>query len=123
MVFWRCSARILPASTGADPIAKTTASLPLSMGGLGLRDAFRTCEPALWASWADRLSMIRKRHPEMALEMLHHLNGVDACPSMRAASKAAKSVDWGLGFEQPTWDDFANGDLPPTARSQAWLAT
>ena len=43
---WRCLARILPASTGADPIAKTTASLPLSMGGLGLRDAFRTSEPA-----------------------------------------------------------------------------
>ena len=51
---WRCLAQILPASTG--PIAKATVSLRLSMGGLGLRDASRTSEPAFWASWADCLS-------------------------------------------------------------------
>ena len=71
---WRCLAQILPASTGADPIAKATASLPLSTGGLGLRDASRTSEPAFWASWADCLSIIRKRHPEVALEMVRQLN-------------------------------------------------
>ena len=43
---------------------------------LGLRDASRTSEPAFWASWADCLSMIRKRHSEVALEMVRQLNGV-----------------------------------------------
>ena len=109
---WRCLAQILPASTGADPIAKSTASLPLSMGGLGLRDASRTSELAFWASWADCLSMIRKRHPEVALEMVRQLNGVDACPSLHAGIQVSERVDWGRGFR-----------TSHVGRSCEWFAT
>ena len=39
------------------------ASLPMRMGGLGLRSAVRTSPAAFWASWADALSMIQTRLP------------------------------------------------------------
>ena len=39
---WRCFGRILPATVGADRTAQATATLPLSLAGLGLRDASRT---------------------------------------------------------------------------------
>ena len=89
---WRCLAQILPASTGADPLRT-----PLHCLCPGLRDASRTSEPAFWASWADCLSMFRKRHPEVVLEMVRQLNRVDACPFVHAASRIAR-VDWIPGF-------------------------
>ena len=60
------------------------------------------------------LSMIRQRHPEVALEMVRQLNGVDACPSLHAASGAARELTGVDGFEPPTWDALANGLRPPT---------
>ena len=55
---WRCLARIIPTNVAADGTPKATASLPLAMGGMGLRDASRTNQPAFWASWADCRSMV-----------------------------------------------------------------
>ena len=49
----------------------------------------------------------------MALEM-RQLNGVDACPSLHAASRAARELTGVAGFEPPTWDALANGLRPPT---------
>ena len=54
--------------------------------------------------------MIRKRHPEVAL--VRQLNGVDACPSLHAASRAARELTVVEGFEPPTWDALANGLRP-----------
>ena len=45
---WRCLAPIIPTSVGADGTAKATASLPLAMERMGLRDASRTGQPAFW---------------------------------------------------------------------------
>ena len=60
---WQCLCTILPPAVRADPSAQALATLPLSMGGCGLRDALRTNKPAFWASGADCLSMLRARHP------------------------------------------------------------
>ena len=47
---WRCMCAVLGVATDqCDALAKATASLPLSMGGVGLRSAARTCVPAFWA--------------------------------------------------------------------------
>ena len=53
-----------------------TATLPMSPGGrgLGLRSAVRTSKAAHWASWADCLSMIRERHPQVANIMVEQLD-------------------------------------------------
>ena len=54
---WRCLCAIVvvPSET-CDVLTRGTATLPLSLGGLGLRSAARTREAAHWASWADTRS-------------------------------------------------------------------
>ena len=41
------------------------ASLPLSLGGLGLCNASRMRPAAHWVSWADCLAMVKARHPPL----------------------------------------------------------
>ena len=48
----------------ACKVGREFSTLPLLMGGLGLRSASGLREPAFWASWADCLAMIRQRHPK-----------------------------------------------------------
>ena len=112
---WRCLARIIPISVGADETAKATASLPLAMDGTGLRDASRTSQPALWASWADCLSMVYDRHPDVATMMVRQLSGVDDCesPSLQAASRAARELTGVECFEVPSWEALVRGARPP----------
>ena len=43
-----------------------TVSFPLTRGSLGLQSATRTHIAAYWASWADGLAMVQKRHPDVA---------------------------------------------------------
>ena len=59
---WECLARILDVDLNqCEAGMKASASLPLSMGGLGLRSAVRTRVPANWSSWADCLPMVHAR--------------------------------------------------------------
>ena len=46
---------------------------PPSRGGLGLRTAVLTANAAYWASWADSLHMIQRRHPAVAGQILQEL--------------------------------------------------
>ena len=59
---WQCLCAIL--HVNGDMVtasAKETASVPLSMGGLGLWSAFRSRQASHWASWCDCLELIRDR--------------------------------------------------------------
>ena len=61
---WQCLSNILQIDLNqCDEVVRDVATLPLSMGGLGLRSAVRVRSPAYWASWADCLSMTQARHP------------------------------------------------------------
>ena len=104
---WRCLARIIPTSVVADGAAKATASLLLAMGGMGLRDASRTSQPAFWASRADCLSMVHNRHPDVAKMMVRQLSGVDG------RFQSSPGVDWSGRFEVPSWDALVRGVRPP----------
>ena len=46
--------------------AEQLATLPMRMGGLGLRSAVRTAPAACWASWGDTLLLILDRLPGIA---------------------------------------------------------
>ena len=46
--------------------AREIATLPMRMGGLGLRSARRISAAAYWASWADAIHMISQRLPGVA---------------------------------------------------------
>ena len=96
---WRCLCAILevPEDT-CHLVTRATATLPLSLGGLGLRSAERTKVAACWASWADVLPMIQARHPAVAALMVQHLEGESWSPSMEAASRAATQLEGTAGL-------------------------
>ena len=89
-----------------------TVSLPLSKGGLGLRSAVRSRVAAHWASWADCLPMVQKRHPQVAGIMLQGLNGGRQTISLNVARECATSLAE-AGCELPTWLDLVDGVRPP----------
>ena len=84
-------------------------SLPLSLGGLGLRSASTLSESAFWASWADCLEMICQRHPEVAGQLVDQLEGF---PVLEAAAAAARSLTGAMGFAPPSWHALAAGARP-----------
>ena len=90
---WQCLSDILQADLDqCTEEVREAATLPLSLGGLGLHSAMRMSEPACWASWADCLPMIRARHPEIADEFLHELDGGTEAPCLAEAAQAARNL-------------------------------
>ena len=57
----------------SDMLSRDSSSSPLSMGGLGLRNAVKTSVPSFWASWADSLQMVHERHPVIAERIVEAL--------------------------------------------------
>ena len=97
---WRCLCAIVRVGEDqCDPLAEDVASLPLSMGGFGLRSAVRTSNSAFWASWADSLPMVRERHPEVA-NLVDALDSDPASPILSAVVEAVRAVQVG-GFVPP----------------------
>ena len=89
-----------------------TMSLPLSKGGLGLRSAVRSREAAHWASWADCLPMVQKRHPQVAGIMLQGLNGGGEMASMNVVRECVASLA-DAGCVLPSWFELVDGVRPP----------
>ena len=89
----------LPGEQRAKNEAQQIASLPMQMGGLGLRSARRMAHGAYWASWADALEMIHERVPQVAesvIARLHHEDSNTGCVGeLRVA--AAKGFSDGAG--------------------------
>ena len=52
------------------PIWEIISTLPLCASGMGLRSMMRIRTAIYWASWADCISMIKVRHPDIADEMI-----------------------------------------------------
>ena len=73
-----------------DLVSRVTATLPLSLGGVGLKVA------ACWVSWADVL--FQARHPAVAALMVQHLEGESWSPSMEAARLAATQLEGRCGL-------------------------
>ena len=63
---WRCLCAVVQISPDQPEDVVEAASLPMVLGGVGLRSAVRVSEPAYWASWMDTVPVIRKRHLEIA---------------------------------------------------------
>ena len=62
---WNCLRTIL-GTRRAPASSQVLSSLVLSAGGLGLASAHRVGVAAHWASWADCILMVRRRHPVLA---------------------------------------------------------
>ena len=110
--FWECACTLLNIPSHQDQSTRDTATLPLSLGGLGLRSAVRTSPSAFWASWADCLLIISARHPAVADMIIRELVGHPVTPCLSAASRIARDLVGDGGFEPPSWISLANGARP-----------
>ena len=59
---WGCLCLLLNVNPGQREDIRSSANLPLVLGGVGLRSASRISASAYWASWADCLPMVFARH-------------------------------------------------------------
>ena len=112
MGLWQCLCSILQLDPVQVDVVRETATVPLSLGGLGLRSAQRTRIPAFWASWADSLAMIRQRHPDVAVQLVHQLEGHPDTPCLQAAADATRSIHGVRGFVPPSWEALSHGVRP-----------
>ena len=110
---WSCLQNILGVTLDTDPTVQDNATMPLSQGGMGLRNAVRTSPAAFWASWADCLAMVRARHPELATTILHRMGDPMGPPTLVSAQTVADQLVGVAGFDPPSWEAFANGQRPP----------
>ena len=97
---WACLCTMMGISeVDCEATAREAASLPLGVGGLGLRSASRTHPSAYWAR-ADSLHMVQKRHPGVAGHLLTHLDGVPLGRSLTSATTlpGLLMVSMGLKF-------------------------
>ena len=88
--------------------AWSIATLPLIMGGLGLRSACRRRHVSYGASWADVLHMIRLRHTLVAESMLAGLASNHPGYHLQGAATAWSGLE-GMGFRTPEWGALARG--------------
>ena len=95
-----------------NALAKDAASLPLRMGGLGLRSAVRTSNSAYWASWADSLPMVRERHPGVADMIVDTPESDPATPIFFTVVEAVRAIQV-ANFEPPSWASLSHGARTP----------
>ena len=92
--------------------ARSAATLPLALGGLGLWSALRTRSSAFWASWVDCLPMVFKRYPDWFRGSVGGGSRSWASP-MRRSSK----VGWGPRFRDPFLESTYGRSPASTSRS------
>ena len=109
---WRCFCTFTQIEESQPRDVRATASMPLVLGGFGLRSASRTSKPAYWAIWADCLSMVQRRHPHVAAALVTELQGSPTSPSLQAASQCRAELTGKMGFVPPSWDALAHGERP-----------
>ena len=66
----QCLCDVLHIRNGLPGQTLETASLPLTLGGLGVGGTGRVRDAAFWGSWADCLDMVKARHPQVAQDMM-----------------------------------------------------
>ena len=66
----------LPGDHEQTTMAHNLASLPMRLGGLGLRSARRLAPAAYWASWSDAVPVLQERVPEATAIITRELAGI-----------------------------------------------
>ena len=117
---WTCARKLLQISAANEQdlsVAQQLTTLPMRLGGLGLRAAVRTAPAAYWSSWADAIEMLHERCPSIAAEI------VVALESEEAPQAACLAEVHGIhrllareGFiDMPDWNSLREGRRPRLA--------
>ena len=110
----RCfSAMLFGEDGGALPdTASRQSQLAFRHGGLGLRSARLHAPAAFWASWADSLSAIQRRDPDLAQHIVRQLEPDVPCCRVLDTLKATVTLLARQGFEAPQWHQLLGDDAP-----------
>ena len=99
---------------GVPEANKAVSTLPMRMGGLGLRSTTRCAPAAYWASWADALHMISQRTPDVAHDVLRRLSLEEPIGGCLGELHDAQSELDRKGFWwRPSWPELHEGKRPP----------
>ena len=94
----------IPGDGQQQETAHRFASLPMRLGGLGIRSAARMAPGAYWASWADALPMISGRLPGLADSIVENLvSGLVDRGCLAELQSAADSLTRSGFVAQPGW--------------------
>ena len=116
---WRCLCWILHIPEDqCEATARTASTMPLVLGGMGLRSAARTSLPAYWASWGDCLHMVHQRHPDIARVMVDHLEGGAYTPYLSAAVACERELEGVEGENPPFRTALALEARPPPPQQE-----
>ena len=114
---WRALEAVMGRLPGDDrqtEMARNISSLPMRMGGLGLRSARRSAPAAYWASWADCLSMLQKRLPEVTTHIMDQLAvGAGGQGCLGELCSASRRLDQSGFVARPDWTQLQEGLRPP----------
>ena len=88
------------------------ASLPFTMGGMGLRSAVLTSGAAYLSSWADCLEMTAARIPSVADMIVTQMDQEDAGFHVSGAAQVREQLVR-TGFDAPNWQAFRAALRPP----------
>ena len=80
------------------------ASLPLRLGGHGLRSAVRMSSGTFWVSWADAMHMVADRLPTVAHQILRSLDTDAPGDCLEELQEAARAMDHHGFVNRPNWD-------------------
>ena len=104
----------LPGDDRQKEMARNISGLPMRMGGLGLRSARRSAPAACWASWADCLSMLQKRLPEVTTHIMDQLAvGAGGQGCLGELCSASRRLDQSGFVARPDWTQLQEGLRPP----------
>ena len=108
----------LPGTASDLLTASTIATLPMRLGGLGLRSAARTAPAAYWGSWADALKQIADRSPMAVSKMQEQLES--EVPQGQSIQELinAKALLQREGFlRMPSWRELCERKRPEPSTS------
>ena len=103
----------LPGEPRQREMAHLLSTLPMRLGGLGLRSATRTAPAAYWASWADALEMLSKRLPALTDQILAELAAHPTGDGLAELSMDAIFLEQSGFISRPTWVQLRGGERPP----------
>ena len=103
----------LPGDGEQQSAAHRIASLPMRLGGLGIRSAARMSPAAHWASWADALPMLQARLPHVTAHIVGGLDGeapLTGC--LGELQESARLLDHSGFVGRPEWNALRDGARP-----------
>ena len=107
-----------PGTAEQQAVARQIATLPMKLGGLGLRSARWMAPAAFWASWADAMPMLSTRLPTLTDQIIEHLeNGGVGCHCLQELTESTLRLDRSGFLNRPEWLPLRDGVRPPTPSS------